>query len=833
MQDQESGEGVAMNSAGLSKKRIVYAFVYGLFFVATLFSFDGATRDICTPGSNCSVFDFYAPNYSYTFPALGVYGIDMQNDSYGNTLIVSGHNKSLTTDNNLLLTYYAQGVFTPLDALSVSNSSWIRLVAFHPTKPFVAVGKFNNSNSQPVQVLVYDVSGYTLNLIYTVDIPNPVGGFGPTTGILGLVWNPAGTQLAVLANTSISSLNVQGTLYVYNVDQVTGALTQLATTGPIYGSSSSVLIGPGYVAWDPTGTFIAVGYNDTTAGTKTLSVFALSSDVYPASLISAGTTSFTQNVQSLVWAPNQNILVNLQITSSSLNIFSYVYNALNPASSVLAQRVTSITDGPPFGANAVRWQNSTCFMVGMQSGGASATYPAFSMYNFNQLTGAVGSTGTKIFLPRISGSTGADNVLFFPNGQDLLLVYATSGSTGAMTVYPIIPGGPDPIDLTITQNASSAYPSPGDVITYTITVANHGPVSTMGVQVFDVLPVGVSYVSSSATVGSYDSLTGGWFIDAMNAGDVQTLTITVTVTASLGTVITNTATVSDPYSCDFYPGSNTASTTIRVVNKVDLVITKSVNNPLPRVNQEIVYTIAVVNNGPSAAGYVEAIDLLPAGVAYITSSVTKGSYNALSGIWSIGALAPGESVTLTITCLVTLSRAGQQVVNTATVSDPYDFDLYPSSNSASATIFVIPDADLFLTKQANGATFVAGQNVVYTLQITNYGPNTASSIQVIDHLSTDLSYITSSASQGVYEPIAGIWQVGSLVPFASATLTITANVLSTAIGKALVNTAYALDAYSTDIYQGGNSATVTIDVVANSVQAQSFLLWRVISGPQL
>lgn len=114
------------------------------------------------------------------------------------------------------------------------------------------------------------------------------------------------------------------------------------------------------------------------------------------------------------------------------------------------------------------------------------------------------------------------------------------------------------VDLSIEKTATSAEKE-GDEVTFSITVLNPGGLSeATDIRVKDVLS-GFSFVSYSASQGTYDESTGIWELGNLLPGDTADLTIRATVT-SCGT-LTNTASISHIGQYDTNLDNNTASVT--------------------------------------------------------------------------------------------------------------------------------------------------------------------------------------------------------------------------------------------------------------------------------
>jgi uncharacterized repeat protein (TIGR01451 family) len=128
--------------------------------------------------------------------------------------------------------------------------------------------------------------------------------------------------------------------------------------------------------------------------------------------------------------------------------------------------------------------------------------------------------------------------------------------TSTKTISSITPAS---ADLELSQTISNFIPTVNSEIDLTLALTNKGLGTASGVQVSDLLPSGLSFVSARTVQGSYDSATGVWDVGNLRNGLSRTLTVTARVTGT--GAITNVAEVSavrelDP---DSSPANNVAS----------------------------------------------------------------------------------------------------------------------------------------------------------------------------------------------------------------------------------------------------------------------------------
>lgn len=359
----------------------------------------------------------------------------------------------------------------------------------------------------------------------------------------------------------------------------------------------------------------------------------------------------------------------------------------------------------------------------------------------------------------------------------------------------------DQTDLRITKTDSPDPVYAGQQLTYNINVTNDGPNTAHDVTVTDVLPAGVTFLSSApACTNAAGTLTCE--LGEILAGQAVPITIQVQIPANFaGSTISNTATVSAADQFDPVPGNNTATAVTTVKTAADLAVSKICKPDVPaQAGTDGFCDIHVDNLGPSNAQDVVLKDVLTSATPFSVVSVTttqgtcaptnSGPVTSFTVTCNLGTLAAGARATIRVT--VTAADVAQ-VNDVATVTSSTT-DPNTSNNQATGRVDFYGSADLSLVKSGPD-TVVAGTNLTYTITVTNGGPSVAHNVLVQDQLPGGVTFVSVTPSQGTCtygQPTARDLRcgLGNLAAGASATITVVGKVApQVAPGTLLVNEA--------------------------------------------
>jgi large repetitive protein len=333
----------------------------------------------------------------------------------------------------------------------------------------------------------------------------------------------------------------------------------------------------------------------------------------------------------------------------------------------------------------------------------------------------------------------------------------------------------------------------GDELTYTLYYYNLSEDDYSSVSIADPVPSEVDYISGSAEPGAvYDPGTRilSWDLGALDAGHVGSVTFGARVRPEANTVgrVVNEASMTAD---DLTVPSNRAVTLI--VEDRGVAISKLVNLDLAVPGDTLSYTLTLENIGPSPLTAIEVSDAVPTELTYIDNATGASEdpdapeFDESLGrlTWYIGVIEPGESTTIVFSATVNDKvHSGTMVTNHATVQTN---ETQPIVSNPANTLIQYPE--LFISKVPDRSQVVVGEEVTYTVTVTNGADGVTDSTWVTDLLPAGFSYVTGSTvmldgdeliseadpvmdTDDVYSDRESlVWTMGRLGAYAEITLT--------------------------------------------------------------
>ncbi|WP_212005116.1 gliding motility-associated C-terminal domain-containing protein [Chitinophaga sp. HK235] len=330
------------------------------------------------------------------------------------------------------------------------------------------------------------------------------------------------------------------------------------------------------------------------------------------------------------------------------------------------------------------------------------------------------------------------------------------------------------------QKAGPVTIAAGQDIAYTLTVTNAGPLDANNISITDNVPVeienvkwtataaGTSTVSAGSGTGNNISLTGD-----IKTGDANAITIQITGKVKSGVMVPNvqnTATVTlSSGVIDYDLSNNTATATTNVTLEPGVRLVKV--GPATAISGTgITYSIEVNNDGPSDVINLNIADLVPAAVSSVKwVATTTGNATIISG--NAGAAqqvdvkgnilaGAGNKINITITGTVDPAFAGT-ITNVATASAPMMGATVSSNNVVTS---ISRQVDIAVAKSASKTTVNAGEELDFTITVTNIGPGTLKAgeeLQLTENLPAGLGNVSLIPSGIIYNPVTGAYTLTS------------------------------------------------------------------------
>jgi uncharacterized repeat protein (TIGR01451 family) len=349
------------------------------------------------------------------------------------------------------------------------------------------------------------------------------------------------------------------------------------------------------------------------------------------------------------------------------------------------------------------------------------------------------------------------------------------------------------IDVTKTADDDSVVT--GDQLGFTVTLSNTGEGEAKGIQFTDVLPTGFDWSIAAPSAGW--SIQGPNLVfapDTLAAGASTSVHVVATAVAGVCGEVFNTAAVTTTND-----GSDSDTATVDV-NCADIDVDKTADADAVSAGDPVGFTVTLRNLGEGEARGIQFTDALPAGLDWEIDPASDG-WSIAGGalVFAPDTLAAGAVTTVHVTAATGAQDCGQ-IDNTATVTTTND-----GSDSATASTDV-NCAAVNVSKEADAADVVAGDQIGFTVTLANTGAGVARDVVFTDVLPSGFAWSISPASAG--------WSIqGQNLVFAPTTLA--------AGASTSVHVAAATDAGDCGLAEntatiasnvGGDSDTATVDV---------------------
>jgi gliding motility-associated-like protein/uncharacterized repeat protein (TIGR01451 family) len=233
----------------------------------------------------------------------------------------------------------------------------------------------------------------------------------------------------------------------------------------------------------------------------------------------------------------------------------------------------------------------------------------------------------------------------------------------------------------------------------TATISGGGPEACFGAE--------ITYTTQAGNSGYEWTVVGGEIIAGGTTSD-NTATIRWTEVGEMLLSVTYT----DVNGC---AGEASADLEVNVTSCSDLRISKTVNIVAPNIGENVIFTITVNNDGASTFADIIVSEVLPDGYEFVDVTVSTGTYDVVTGIWSIPVLDAGQEAVMNLEAKVLFGGNYENIVYILD-SSPIDIDL--ANNEARANL--VPSC---LTVYSEFSPNNDGLNETFQIDCIEFYPN--------------------------------------------------------------------------------------------------------------
>ncbi len=171
------------------------------------------------------------------------------------------------------------------------------------------------------------------------------------------------------------------------------------------------------------------------------------------------------------------------------------------------------------------------------------------------------------------------------------------------------------------------------------------------------------------------------------------------------------------------------------------------------------------------------------------------------------------------TPIVSTGGDNTTATTTADIPDVGSLVIFLDNSGAIDDIVIateVPIIDLELIKTVDEPSVLVGDQVAFTIDVTNQEADNATGVEVVESLPVGMTYLSHSTSTGTFDPGTLTWSIGDIAGYDTVTLDVTATVdeAGTLVNEAEVTAANEGDSDSTPNDGGGDDwDDVVVEVV--------------------
>jgi len=382
-------------------------------------------------------------------------------------------------------------------------------------------------------------------------------------------------------------------------------------------------------------------------------------------------------------------------------------------------------------------------------------------------------------------------------------------------------------DLSLTKVISSTGPyGPGDNVEFTINISNDGSLDAAGIVVTDDSPAELIYQSMASDANVTDNGDETFTVASIPAGTDQDIVVTYQISNTfMGNSLTNDAQIttddgddidSDPDTGDDVDEDGDGNpddddedeVDVPIGQVYDLSLTKTITSAGPYAQGSLVeFTINVSNDGTINANNIEVTDSAPADLIYQSMVADVNVTDNGDETFTIASIPAGTDQDIVVTYMISNTFMGTSLTNDAeiTADDGDDIDSDPDTgddvdedgdgdpdddDEDEVEVPIGQVYDLSLTKTITSVgPYGPGDNVEFTINVSNDGSIDANNIEVTDSAPADLIFQSMAANLNIIDNAGGVFTITSLPAGGDQDIVVTYMISSTFMGTSLTNDA--------------------------------------------